>query len=441
MTFVSSRGPLHVPRPDHRPMPDHPATNGADAARPPGPFVKRVRLRNYKSIKSCDVELGPLTILVGRNGSGKSNFVDALRLLGELSYPSIQAVFHDRGGFGAVVRHGTAAGGSLLLGFDATTLAGNASFEIEIGEDPAFGPVIIRERAETEMGAYEVRRGVLDREGLRLPSYPAGPLPRSAQDRIYLLNMWAFSEFYPLLEILDSIAVYNFNTFDIRAVRTPRRWDSSFALDATGSNLVNVAARIASDDPSGWKRIVTVLSGIVPEVADVTVDEISDHRILRFREVIIGEQGSANGERTMTAAEMSDGTLRALAILVATYRLANGPDHVRLVGVEEPEAALHPAAAGVLMDALREAAVHRQVVVTTHSPDLVDLAEADEIRVVRMHAGATEIGPVDDVGRSVIRDQLYSPGELLRLDHLEPDPEKISSQNASHATPATGDVP
>src|SRR3984885_12594506 len=45
------------------------------------PFLRRVRIRGYKSIAFCDVELNPLTILVGRNASGKSNFLDALAFL------------------------------------------------------------------------------------------------------------------------------------------------------------------------------------------------------------------------------------------------------------------------------------------------------------------------------------------------------------------------
>ena len=54
----------------------------ANGREPSAPFLKRVRIRNYKSLVNCDVELGALTVLVGRNGSGKSNFLDALRFRG-----------------------------------------------------------------------------------------------------------------------------------------------------------------------------------------------------------------------------------------------------------------------------------------------------------------------------------------------------------------------
>src|SRR5437588_7860311 len=48
------------------------------------PFLRRMRIRGYKSIAFCDVQLAPLTVLVGRNGSGKSNFLDALAFLRDL---------------------------------------------------------------------------------------------------------------------------------------------------------------------------------------------------------------------------------------------------------------------------------------------------------------------------------------------------------------------
>jgi predicted ATPase len=109
---------------------------------------------------------------------------------------------------------------------------------------------------------------------------------------------------------------------------------------------------------------------------------------------------------------------------VAVAQLADGGNPVRLVGIEEPETALHPAAAGALMDALREAAVRTQVVVTTHSADLLDLLdpETDCLLVAQMTGEGTLIGPADRTGREAIKEHLFSAGELLRMDYLHPDP-------------------
>ena len=101
-----------------------------------------------------------------------------------------------------------------------------------------------------------------------------------------------------------------------------------------------------------------------------------------------------------------------------------------LIGIEEPESALHPAAAGVLRDALRAASQHTQVLVTSHSPELLDdkYIQAESILSVLIDNGVTTIAPLDEAGRTTIQEGLYTPGELLRLNQLEPEPEQIVKQ-------------
>jgi energy-coupling factor transporter ATP-binding protein EcfA2 len=70
----------------------------------PVPFISRVRLKNYKSIANCDVSLGPLTILIGPNGTGKSNFLDALAFLARAVATSPYEAIEERGGLGEILR-------------------------------------------------------------------------------------------------------------------------------------------------------------------------------------------------------------------------------------------------------------------------------------------------------------------------------------------------
>src|SRR3954462_14145631 len=67
------------------------------------PFLRRVRIRGYKSIAACDVRLQPLTILVGRNGAGKSNFLDALAFLRDVVETSLGEALKRRGGWSRIV--------------------------------------------------------------------------------------------------------------------------------------------------------------------------------------------------------------------------------------------------------------------------------------------------------------------------------------------------
>ena len=80
---------------------------GSDPVSPAGNFLRNVQLRNYRSIGNCDVRLGALTMLVGRNGSGKSNFLDALRFVVDGLRTSLDHAIRERGGIDAVRRSST----------------------------------------------------------------------------------------------------------------------------------------------------------------------------------------------------------------------------------------------------------------------------------------------------------------------------------------------
>jgi len=128
---------------------------------------------------------------------------------------------------------------------------------------------------------------------------------------------------------------------------------------------------------------------------------------------------------------MTDGTLRAIGTPVAAMQLVDRKTSVRLVGIEDPETALHPAAAGALMDSLREAAEKTQVLLTSHSPDLLDQfnPDSDDMLVAHSNQGSTDIGPADPVSIESIKSHLYSAGELLRIDQLQPDKDASERQS------------
>lgn len=82
------------------------------------------------------------------------------------------------------------------------------------------------------------------------------------------------------------------------------------------------------------------------------------------------------------------------------------------------------------MDALREAAVHTQIIVTSHSPDLLDQidSEEDELLIVESRDGTTVIADADPSSVEAIKNHLYTPGELLRMDQLQPNEDSIQRQ-------------
>jgi energy-coupling factor transporter ATP-binding protein EcfA2 len=132
------------------------------------------------------------------------------------------------------------------------------------------------------------------------------------------------------------------------------------------------------------------------------------------------EEGPAPGApMSFMAANMSEGTLRVLGFLLAAYQ----PVLPSVLVIEEPEANIHPAAAEVVTSVLMDVSRRSQVLVTTHSPEVLDYDDVsdDVFRVVAKADGRTAIAPVSAGSRQVIRDHLYSPGELLRINELGAD--------------------
>ena len=82
------------------------------------------------------------------------------------------------------------------------------------------------------------------------------------------------------------------------------------------------------------------------------------------------------------------------------------------------------------MDALREAAIHTEIIVTSHSPDFLDQVDTveDKLLVVESRGGTTVIADADSSSTEMIKKHLYTPGELLRMDQLQPDEASIRRQ-------------
>ena len=151
---------------------------------------------------------------------------------------------------------------------------------------------------------------------------------------------------------------------------------------------------------------------------------------LEFRQDMAG----AKHPWRFLAQNMSDGTLRALGVLTALFQ-GNRDDAPTVIGIEEPETALHPAASAALREALQRASEKTQVIVTSHSPDLLDdvSLSADALLAVVSIAGETRIAPLDEASRSALRDQLFTAGELLRLNQLAPDAEVLAAEDRRQA--------
>jgi predicted ATPase len=165
---------------------------------------------------------------------------------------------------------------------------------------------------------------------------------------------------------------------------------------------------------------------IVPGLEEVLYKDLGPRETLEFRQRVGGQKHSWR----FFASSMSDGTLRALGVLSALFqRIENGRNEMGLVSIEEPESTINPGVAAVLMDALLEASKHRQILITTHSPDLLDHhgIEPENLRIVANIDGKTVVSMADPASVETIKAELHTAGELLRLRQLEPDPADVDA--------------
>ena len=390
------------------------------------PFIRQVTIRNYRSIAACQVNLGPLVFLVGPNGSGKSNFLDAIRFVADSLKRSPDFALRDRGGIGEVRRKSSGHPNNFAIRLDFRLPSGHEGhYAVQIAAVRLAGFQVKSEecrlvRPEKQDAHFRIDRGQVRAASMVSP-------PASSPDRLFLTAASGHPDFRELFDALCGIEVYNLNPSRIAALQNP---DPGDILHRDGGNAASVFKRF----PSATRELLsTRLNHVVPQISSVEYKTIGPMETLEFKQAV---EGRTDHWRFFSSS-MSDGTLRAFGTLLAIYQGSvptPGVPHPLLIGLEEPETALHPAAAQELLAALREGSRRCQIIVTSHSPDLLDNEDipVDSILAVESDQGKTRIGPVDEASRQVLAQKLFTVGELLRQGQLVPDEGTVNDVKREH---------
>lgn len=389
------------------------------------PSITRLSLRQYKSIENCDLTLSPLTLLVGRNGAGKSNVLDALSFVADALRNTLEYAVRKRGGIAQVRRKSPSKPTYPVVAVEMTLPDGGHarySFKIAAFKDPLFK--IDREecwvdsRDGTRPHGFSVRNG-------RVEQWTnAGPQPPVAEDRLYLVAASGLPEFRPVYDLLTRMVFHNLNP---EAMKQPQRPEPGSLLSHDGSNLPSVVKQLTASAPAKLNRVLEYVQAIGVPVREIRHKQAGSLETLE----VLQDRGEDNRAATFDAISLSDGTIRALGILISLVSVGpEGSLGPTLIGIEEPETALHPAAAGALMDALLEGSESTQLLITCHSPDLLEheSISPEMIRPVVLENGRTRVGALAPQKQQLLTKHLATAGELLRLDQLEPDPDDLKRQ-------------
>jgi AAA15 family ATPase/GTPase len=336
--------------------------------------IKQLRIYNFLSFKSAKLDLTKLNLFVGFNASGKSNIVKALFLLSRLMQKRVEEIYKDLGitqplsivyGFRRNVRPRL----SVVLGVDNSDLL----YQVEFAHDGK----IFSERIEFDKKILLNRTSeqveiILESQEKSLESVKSAftsvllDLPLKVHPMITLVR-----------DTLKSFQTYSFDPEVIRSYANP---GFKLELSSRGENLAQVLHAILTSNRKRFAEIEGIISDLITEIEEINVPttEGGDRVYIAIKEKDLSE--------LIDHANISDGTLRILAFLTA---LCLGGS---LVAFEEPENCVHPYLFETMIDLCRK--TPSQVMITTHSPYLVDKVELDELYLVQKVKGESIVGRV-----------------------------------------------
>ena len=388
------------------------------------PLVQSLTLRRFRSLRDTVVKLDNPTFLVGPNGAGKSNFVDAFSFLAEAMVSPLPVVFDRRGGVATVTHRTSNRGRRADLGMrvdleDPDEATKRAGYAFELRAVKGHGFTVVREQCVVVRKDGSKDWFVRCERGFESSRRSLEPAP--AEDALVLPLVGGHRRFRAIHRCLAEMAVYRIDPAVLREMQDP---DDGARLRPDGRNAASVLREILSRSEEDGERICEILASIVPHTVKVNPKRRGNKLALEF----IQDWGRSEPVR-FEAFGMSDGTLRALGLLVAVFQRP-APS---VLAIEEPEATMHPGALGAVLDLLRHAGRSTQVIVTTHSPEVLDAKwiRNEHLRMMAWEAGVSRVARVSAATRETLRKQLAGAGELLRSNALtaaesSPSPDRDS---------------
>lgn len=362
-------------------------------------MIKGIRIQNFRSLIDVTVDLDPLTVLIGRSGTGKSNFVQAIRFLRDT--------------------------------LDARRLNNDAMIHthrflhVDHQQEPLDYNVRFSIRGLGESFEYNLRltfsSGVVLDEYLKLGDkplfhhasekwvHPPEVFPTPQPKGIMLGAIPGLQEStFAYVALRSGIGCYDFPS-EVLTGTGNQEHATDQGFSDRGENYLLIADRILSDlnRVQSWNRIAKSIRAVNRTASSLTIIQPNaDHLVIGYE---------YNGKLvTFDVRQESEGLRRFLAHMLAMYQ---NPSKQTLL-FEHPESGLHPGALEALAYEFKACSRdgRGQVILTTHSPQLLDYFPPESLRVVDVEKMATRIGTVAPEQMESLREHLLQPGELLTVD-------------------------
>ena len=376
-------------------------------------FLKRLKVHNFKSFVDLDVEFKEFNVLVGSNASGKSNFGQIFQFLKDMRGGLADALAIQGGieyvrNFNGDNRMSI----ELEIDFPEIPLPGNLSspqyvlhnthvkwsFEIEMGQRSGFKVLSDAWRFYitgtgkkgridgTSKGRIDGILNIKSENGKLFfePDFPIDIVPKKRLELYRTVYGYgsktaknkSILESHIIADIMFPWVGYFFSQLEIydfapKLAKRPSAIGGRLGLETDGSNLPLVLRDILSNAEKR-RQFNNLTSDILPFVKSLGVKSTVDKSL-----VFMTEESYSKG-RHLPAALVSDGTTNAVALVVALHF-----EDAQLAVIEEPERSVHPALLSGMVDMMKDASSNKQIIITTHSPEIVRQSGIDRLLLIR----------------------------------------------------------
>lgn len=362
-------------------------------------MIENVVIRNYKSIRELSLPLRNLNVLIGANGSGKSNFISFFEMTKALYERHLGAYTLKRGGIDNLLYHSRKHSPFIygLLDFDNTN-----AFHFKIA------PVLTGTKGFIEeTGDYF---NALNSQGKNYEQW-SHAIWDSGVEESNIITSSGHSRLRYVKNYLQSFTVYHFHDTSLNSkMRGPCNIGDNAILRDDASNLAAYLYLLQNTDAKAFKLIEGVVRSVAPyfDCFDLKPDRNNSSLIsLEWREK--GTDTYLNG------LSFSDGTLRFIA-LAALLLQTNLP---RVIIIDEPELGLHPVAIETFAAMVKRASLTSQIIISTQSSNLVNCFTPEDIIAVDRADGQTVFSRLNSDEMSVWMDNYdYSISDLWEKNFI-----------------------
>jgi predicted ATPase len=329
------------------------------------PHLHHIKLEGYKSIQRLDLAMNPINILIGANGSGKSNFISLFSFLRNLSEGKLQTYVEKNGFANTFFYFGSKTTKRITIEIDV----GNNGYHAELVHGEANDTLVFEDEYCTVYSSSKKWK-VKGRQG------ESGLLPDGEADSGYVKKYTR--------EYLEKCRVYHFHdTSPTAAFKQAQKISSSIYLQSDAGNLAPFLLYLKNHCQDSYQEIIAAIRTVAPFFHDfylVPRGEKGDESLL-LRWIHKGH------DAPFSANQLSDGTARF--ICMATLFLQPEWSRPDTIILDEPELGLHPAALEVLAEVIKSVSRKTQVICSTQSVTFANHFEPEDFIVVDQNNGAS----------------------------------------------------